>query len=72
MLAQHSSFRAEGAESILREAGFERQVAAVIAATKKPAAAAIAKGIKPLFRQDQAREWRDYIKAILAARTNNK
>jgi hypothetical protein len=51
---------------ILREAGFEDQVASAIAAIKKPSAATLAKGIKALFKQEADREWRDHIKAIAA------
>ena len=58
--------RADLTASILREAGFERRVAAAIAATRKPTAAAIAKGIERLFGKEPAREWRDHIKAIVA------
>ena len=58
--------RAELTETILREAGFERRVAAAIAATEKPTAATLAKGIERLFEKDQAREWRDHIKQIVA------
>jgi hypothetical protein len=57
--------RAELTERILREAGFERQVADSVAATKKPNAATIAKGIKRLFKQEPTSEWRDHIKEIV-------
>jgi hypothetical protein len=50
-------------ERILRDAGFEDQVAAAIAAIKKPSAAALAKGIKRLFKSEPDREWRDHIEA---------
>jgi hypothetical protein len=55
--------RAATSERILREAGFEDQVAAAIAAIKKPSAAALAKGIKRLFKSEPDREWRDHIEA---------
>ena len=61
--------RAAVTERILREAGFEDQVAAAIAAIKKPSAAVLAKGIKQLFKQKADREWRDHIEAIAAERT---
>ena len=64
-----SKVRAAITERILREAGFEDQVAAAIAAIKKPTAAALAKGIKQLFEQEPDREWRDHIEAIAAERT---
>jgi hypothetical protein len=59
--------RASISERILREAGFEDQVATAIAAIKKPSAAVLAKGIKQLFKQEADREWRDHIEAIAAA-----
>ena len=58
--------RADLNERILREAGFEDQVTAAVAATKKPTAAVMAKGIKQLFEQAPDREWRDHIAAIVA------
>ena len=61
-----TKFRADLTERILREAGFENQVAAAIAAIKRPSAAAMAKGIKQLFEQTPDREWRDHIAAIVA------
>ena len=61
-----TEFRADLTERILREAGFENQVAAAIAAIKRPSAAAMAKGIKQLFEQTPDREWRDHIAAIVA------
>ena len=48
-------------ERILREAGFEDQVAAAVAATKKPTAAALTKRVKALFERDPGHEWRDAI-----------
>jgi hypothetical protein len=56
--------REELTERILREAGFEDQVAAAIAAIKKPAAADLAKGIKKLFKQERELEWRDHIETV--------
>jgi hypothetical protein len=56
--------RAVTSERILREAGFERQVAKAIAKIKMPNAAALVKGIKQLFKQEPDREWRDHIEAI--------
>ena len=44
----------------------EGRVAAAIAATKKPTAAILAKGIKRLFAKEPASAWRDEIKAIVA------
>jgi hypothetical protein len=58
--------RAQLTARILREAGFEDRVAAAIAATKKPAADAITRGIERLFGQQPNQEWRDHIKAIVA------
>jgi hypothetical protein len=56
--------RASITERILREAGFEEQVAAAIAAIEKPAAAALADGIAQLFEQQPDQEWRDHIEAV--------
>jgi hypothetical protein len=56
-------------ERILREAGLEAQVTAAIAAIKKPAAAALVKGIKQLFQREPDREWRDHIEAVAKERT---
>ena len=64
-----SKVRAAITERILREAGLEDQVAAAIAAIKKPSAAALAKGIKQLFKRKPDREWRDHIETIAAERT---
>jgi hypothetical protein len=61
--------RANTRERILREAGFESQVAAAIAAIKKPSAAVLAKGIKQLFKQEADREWRDHIEEVAKERT---
>jgi hypothetical protein len=51
-------------ERILREAGFEEQVAAAIATIEKPNAAALADGIRGLFESEPESEWRDYIESI--------
>jgi hypothetical protein len=51
-------------ERILEEAGFEDQVDDAIAALKKPNAAALAKGIKALFKRKPDAEWRDHIEDI--------
>jgi hypothetical protein len=56
--------RATFTERILREVGFEDQVAAAIATIKKPSAAVLAKGIRQLFKREPDREWRDHIEAI--------
>jgi hypothetical protein len=52
------------AERILREAGFENQAAAAIAAIRKPTPAVLAEGIEALFEREPDREWRDHIEAI--------
>jgi hypothetical protein len=49
---------------ILREAGFEDEVAAAIAGIEKPDAADLAKGIRKLFDRERDREWRDHIKHV--------
>ena len=56
--------RAATTERILREAGFEDQVATAIARIRKPSPAVLAKGIERLFKQRPDREWRDHIEAI--------
>jgi len=60
--------RAAVTARILREAGFENQVAAAIAAIEKPSPADLAEGIRHLFRQEPDREWRDHIEAIARER----
>ena len=49
---------------ILRETGFEDQVAAAIADIEKPSAPDLTRGIKKLFQQEKDREWRDHIKHV--------
>jgi len=56
--------RAALTERILREAGFEGQVATAIAAITKPNAAAIEEGIKRLFERNPDKEWRDHIEEV--------
>jgi hypothetical protein len=56
------------AERILREAAFEDQVAAAVAAIEKTDAATLASGIKTMFEQEADREWRDYIEAVATER----
>jgi hypothetical protein len=51
------------AERILREAGYEEQVANAIAKIKTPNADALVKGIKEMFKQEPDREWCDHIEA---------
>ena len=58
-----SKVRAAITERILREAGFENQVATAIAAVEKPDGAALAEGIEDLFEQEPDRQWRDHIEA---------
>jgi hypothetical protein len=57
--------RAETTERILREAGFEAQVAAAIAGIRKPTSAALANGIKQLFKSKPDAEWRDHIENVV-------
>jgi hypothetical protein len=56
--------RAAVAERILREAGFEDQVADAIAEIKTPSADALVKGIKKMFKSKLDREWRDHIEVV--------
>ena len=58
-----SKVRATVTERILREAGFENQVAEAVATIEKPNGEALADGIKDLFEQEPDREWRDHIEA---------
>jgi hypothetical protein len=55
--------RATVTERILREAGFENQVAEAVAAIEKPNGEALAEGIEDLFEKEPDREWRDHIEA---------
>jgi hypothetical protein len=57
-------------ERVLREAGFEDQVAAAIAAVPKLDGAALEHGIKQLFEQEPDREWRDHIEKVALSITN--
>jgi hypothetical protein len=58
--------RAAVRERILREAGFDDQVAEVLAAIKRPGAAALVTGIKKLFARTPEAEWRAYIARVAA------
>ena len=51
-------------EQILREAGFEDQVAETLAAIKRPSGVALIKGIKKLFADKPEAEWREHIERI--------
>jgi hypothetical protein len=51
-------------DRILRETGFEDQVAIAISNIDKPDAADLTKGIKTLFEREEDREWRDHIKHV--------
>jgi hypothetical protein len=63
--------RAALTKRILREAGLEDQVTAVVAATRKPTAAKLAKGIARMFQSEPAREWRDHIEVIASRALRN-
>ncbi|WOH80908.1 hypothetical protein RX327_35075 [Bradyrhizobium sp. BEA-2-5] len=60
--------RAETTERILREADFEGQVAATIAAIRTPDGAKLAQDIARLFKRQADAEWRDHIEAVVARR----
>jgi hypothetical protein len=64
--------RADLTERILREAGFEDQVAATIAAIKPPEAAKLVDGIEQLFEREPDREWRNHLVEVVAAILKNK
>jgi hypothetical protein len=57
--------RATVRERILREAEYENQVAAELAAITKPDAVALRQGVEEMFEQEPEREWRDYIAKIM-------
>jgi hypothetical protein len=59
--------RAAVTERILREADFEAQVAAALAAIRKPAADLLAKGVGQLFARERDRDWRDHIEAVASS-----
>jgi hypothetical protein len=61
--------RATVTERILREAGFENQVAEAVAAIEKLNGEALAEGIEDLFEKEPDREWRDHIEAEAKKRT---
>jgi hypothetical protein len=58
--------RVELTERILREAGFEEQVAEAVAQAKTPNASVMRKGIDKLFNKEPASAWRDHVKAVVA------
>jgi hypothetical protein len=60
-----AKIRASITERILREAGFEDQVADAIAAIEKPTAAVLTEGITELFKREPDREWRDHIEQVV-------
>jgi len=51
-------------ERILREAGFEDQVAATLDTIARPDSGDLIKGIEFLFEEEQERSWRDHIEAV--------
>ncbi len=51
-------------ERILREAGFEDQVAATLDMIEKPTSGDLIRGIEFLFEEEQERSWRDRIEAV--------
>jgi hypothetical protein len=65
-LAGHieTNVRAAITERILREAGLDDQVAAAIAAIKKPIATTLEQGTRRLFKRESDREWRDHIETV--------
>jgi hypothetical protein len=67
-----SKVRTAVAERILRDAGFEDQVADAITAIKRPTPAVLTKGIKQMFKTEPDREWRDHIEAIAKEQTESR
>jgi hypothetical protein len=51
-------------ERILREANVDAQVAAAIAAIESPDSAALAAGVKQLFKTTPDAQWRDHIENV--------
>ena len=51
-------------ERILREAGYEAQVATALAAIERPDGTALRDGIEASFEEQQDRQWRDHIGAV--------
>jgi hypothetical protein len=64
--------RADLTERILREARFEDQVVATIAAIKTPKAAKLVNGIEQLFEREPDREWRNHLDQVVAAILKNR
>jgi hypothetical protein len=62
--------RAALTDRILREANVDAQVAAALADIDAPDSAALAEGIKKLFAQTPAAEWRDHIEAVAGELTS--
>jgi hypothetical protein len=58
--------RAVVTERILREAGFENQVAEALAAIERPSAAQMTAGIGELFADKPEAEWREHIELVVA------
>jgi hypothetical protein len=58
-----SKVRAELTERILREAGFDSQVTAALAAIAKPDADALRNGVEKMFEEQPEQEWRAHIEA---------
>jgi hypothetical protein len=56
--------RAAVTERILREAGVDDQITAVVASIKAPTTATLVNGIKELFERKADRPWRDHIEAV--------
>jgi hypothetical protein len=58
--------RAAVTERILREAGYETQVAEALAGIKRPSGVSLTKGINKLFAGKPEAEWREHIEHIAA------
>jgi hypothetical protein len=56
--------RAAVMERILREAGFETEVAEALAAIERPSAAQLTAGIEELFAGKPEAEWREHIERL--------
>ena len=61
----HAKIRDVLTERILREAGFETQIAETMRAIKRPNCAILFSGIASMFEKEPEREWRAHISAVV-------
>ena len=63
--ALEGQLRTSITERILRDAGFEAQVAAALGAIERASTLELTNGIYELFAREPDREWRDYIETVV-------